>query len=231
MILKDKVQHWLKMHSLNYAAGVVLFEEIRASGFKSGYASIILSGESSFALEKLSIELQRYLDNCGPNKLVQTPSTDEPVRQKQYGDYNVQAFPNDLKELHREIKRLYGHLALQKGRLRDIFYKPSTGDQKQSPNERQAKTIAFDILETDKVIKAAWARLDFYQEHGAYMPGTEPKNIDEKTIRFWLANQVAFTDYCRKADINKKKKGSYSDLAKYEERKAVLNEIKQYYEQ
>lgn len=222
----DKARLYLENHSTLYWPGVQILKEAVESGFSSQYIRIIEQAESSFSHQKLIDELELFVQKS-PAQKIQPENPISAAPKKVYGDFNTSSFPIDLQALHKEVKHLYNHLAQQRGRLIDCFYQKN-GEKKSSPNRRAARILSFDIIETDKVIKSIWERLDYYREYGEYMPGTAPVVVDIKKLREWLEVQVQYHNYCVQAEAHKKKTGAYRDQNLYSARKKVLNEIREY---
>ena len=210
MNLRTKIEEWRKV-GRPYSVGLAILEEAIANGAKCSIISLLRSGRSSFTASKLQKELDTIYE-------LTTPVV------KKFGSIDVKEFPEDLKDLYKVVVSNLRSIDQYKGRLSEIYY-DDNGLSKKNPDEKRGLAIAKEIHKTYLLNQDYWARLDYWKEHQAYLPGTEPKETSIDRLKELLKIQPTCIEYLSKARTKIKQGKSINAVlfAKYE---AIEKEIK-----
>lgn len=209
MIGRDHISKWL--NSGTYSDGVELLRSAIDKGFSCPQFKLIESGQSSVTEKKLRAAIELLLS--------ETPTEEEPVKVS-YGQTDVSKLPQDLQDLHQEIKSNYRRKDQLRGQLREIYYKVD-GSKKKRPNERVAEAISKEIMSLHYFIYEAWQRIDYYSLNKDYLPGTSPDKITIENLIFLLKEQPKAIAYLAQP----KNANSKSALATHY--RSVAEQIKQ----
>lgn len=212
MNLRTKIEEWRKVDQ-PYGVGLAILEEAVSNGAKCSIISVLRTGKTSFTKSRLQKELDFIYESCAPSPTV-----------KKFGAIDTKDFPEDLKELYKETISNLRMIDQFKGQIFEIYY-DDKGSAKKSPDEKRGYAIANKIQRTYSRNQEHWARLDYWKEHGTYLPGTEPKQVSIERLKELLKIQPTVIEYMSKARtrIKQSKPINAAHFAKYE---AIEKEIK-----
>lgn len=209
------IQKW-KKEGCKYHPGIAVLEFAISNGFKAANFSLIKSARSSFSEKLLKSEIEKA-------ELHFSPKDSKAPVQKVFGAIDVSTFPDDLKSLYNQTIANLKEMDTYRGRLQEIFY-DETGNQRRSPDEKRAAAIAEHIHKLHQLNQDNWARLDYYRDHGTYLPGTEPHALSIERLIYLLRVQVKVKDYLQKAK-KRIKDGQTIQIGTYNEYVAIDAEI------
>lgn len=221
--------------------GRALLEATCDAGYGDAFVlKLCKQGANVFTRKKMVEELDRVLQLMEDGKvpvlqksiLPKTTPTKQSAKNVvvKKTPVNVEKFPDDLKELDSQIRAWYSQNKIMRGQLRELAYMPTGEPRSVRSLHRSAarrKELCDMVVDTQRKINAAWARIDFYDSHGVHKPGTEP-TTEKEQVKKWLANQPQAINYIRQADCLYRKSKIYKDKNKYNEYTKMLAEIKNY---
>lgn len=150
-----EIEHWLQ-GSRDYGIGVKLFEHFGQSNFLK---QMFAKGETDFNQERLQDEL-RQLSEAVPD------AQQAQVMFKIASSSEYDALPEQIKKLEQEKTEKFKRMAYLHSQLLN------------QKTDKQRYELAKEILELDRFLQDAWAKLDHYAEHGT-MPAEEKIEIKE----------------------------------------------------
>jgi hypothetical protein len=234
-----EIKHWLQ-HSGSFEMGRALLQASCDAGYGDSFVlKLCASGANTYNRKKLVEELNRIFKLLDDGKAVplqksvtlkkQIPKTTAKAYEPKK-PVPVESLPEDLKELDRQIKAWYAQNRIMRGQLRELVYLP-TGAVRSTRSLSRTAARRYELCEmvvnTQKKINAAWARIDYYGAHNVHKPGTEPAT-EKEIVKKWLQHQPQAINYIRQADSLHRRTGEYKDKTKYNHYTKMLEDIKTY---
>lgn len=212
MNLRIKIEEWRKVGQ-PYSVGLAILEEALSNGAKCSVIAVLRTGKTSFTNSRLRKELDIIYEATPAPEL------------KKFGAIDTKDFPEDLKALYKEAVSNLRTIDRFKGQLLEIYY-DDQGNPKRNADEKRGFAIAKEIQRTYQFNQRNWARLDYWKEHGTYLPGTGPIEVTYDRLKELLKIQPTVIEYMSKARTRIKQQKSINPelFAKYE---AIEIEIKQ----
>ncbi len=181
------VNQWINSDQ-DYNKGLDILELAQSQGIQTKLR-IVKSAKNSVTQKILKSEIVRLKDWC-TNKADEKPK-------KHFGSISESKLPEDLRELQRQTVSHLKEMDQIKGQLRSIYY-DSVGGARRMPDKTVGSKLVKRLHELFLLNGEYFARLDYYHEHGKYLPGTEPELHTIPRLVFLLKNQIRMYEYLNK---------------------------------